>query len=289
MSMPFARSTSLRSSRRPSASASWLRSVWKFSNRAIATSTIVFSRAGSSPSTTYAETPACTALRIVSGAPSLANMTIGRGVCCVTITMCSRTSRLGESVSMTITSGRSFFTDSSSANGDESDAVTSHPAWRKPSRSSSVRSSDSSTTRTRIRTTASRALAAGKQGSYPGDADRKSRASLFPWKLRDFAEKSHFAGATTRKRASHCGATRAEIACRSTLRRQLVEKYPVQPELRHRVRELSEYDRLPHVAVGAELVAAQHVFIFARRRENHHGNQPGAGVGAQLLQNLEAA
>src|SRR5258706_2047430 len=87
---------------------------------------------------------------MASGEPSLVNMTVGRGVFCVAIARCSSTSRLGDSVSITTTSGSSSSTVFSSVSGDERVAVTSCPARSNPSRRRSARSGDSSTTRTRI-------------------------------------------------------------------------------------------------------------------------------------------
>src|SRR3989454_2773040 len=72
-------------------------------------------------------------------------------------------------------------------------------------------------------------------------------------------------------------------------RRRLVEQQPVHPQLADGIREGAEFDRLSHVAVGADLVAPEHVFILARRGQHHHGNQFRPGIGAQLLQYLEAA
>ena len=62
---------------------------------------------------------------MVSGAPSLENMTTGLGVCCVSTTTCSSTSRLGDSVSMTMTSGWSCSIVASSDTGELSEALTS--------------------------------------------------------------------------------------------------------------------------------------------------------------------
>src|SRR5258705_4357684 len=123
---------------------------------------------------------------MVSGASSLANITTGRGVCCVITTRCSSTSRLGESVSITITSGCSSSMVFRSASGEESEAVTSYPARRNTSRRMSARSGDSSTTSTRTRVNsqiACQSIPLGNQGSRkrkqhcagafgPGDAPK---------------------------------------------------------------------------------------------------------------------
>src|SRR5712691_11426581 len=87
---------------------------------------------------------------MVSGASSLANITIGRGSSRLMITTCSSTSRLGEWVSMMMTSGRTCSTARSNSIGAASAAATSYPARSSPSRSTAVRSGESSTTSTRI-------------------------------------------------------------------------------------------------------------------------------------------
>src|SRR3954468_16424967 len=87
---------------------------------------------------------------MVSGASSCENMTTGRGVCRLTKTRCSSTSRVGESMSMTITSGFRSSIVFRSASGEDSVAVTSCPTRSSPSRSDSARSGDSSTMRTRM-------------------------------------------------------------------------------------------------------------------------------------------
>src|SRR5258706_9873184 len=111
---------------------------------------MLLTRPLSSPSTTYAETPARTASRIISPPLSVANITMGRGLDWLTITTCSSTSRVGDSVSMTMTSGSNVSTARRSSSGEDSEAATSWPAEVSASRSNSARSSDSSTIRTRM-------------------------------------------------------------------------------------------------------------------------------------------
>ena len=50
---------------------------------------------------------------------------------------------------------------------------------------------------------------------------------------------------------------------RSALGR-LVEQHPVQTELGDRLGELARIERLAHVAVGAQIIAAQDVLLFVR-------------------------
>src|SRR5207247_4186651 len=63
-------------------------------------------------------------------------------------------------------------------------------------------------------------------------------------------------------------------------RRRLVQHQPVEPELAHRLHELSEVDRLPDIAVRAQPIARDHVPLLARRGEDHDRQQAGAFVRA---------
>ena len=87
---------------------------------------------------------------MVSGASSPENITIGRGSSRLIITTCSSTSRPGESVSMMMTSGCSSSTARGNSMVAASAAATSWPARSSPSRSTAVRSGDSSTISTRM-------------------------------------------------------------------------------------------------------------------------------------------
>src|SRR6266480_6707884 len=63
-------------------------------------------------------------------------------------------------------------------------------------------------------------------------------------------------------------------------RRRLVQHQPVEPQLAHRLHELSEVDRLPDIAVRAQPIARDHVPLLARRGEDDDRQQAGALVRA---------
>src|SRR5258708_1659107 len=71
---------------------------------------------------------------MVSGASSLENITIGRGWSRLIITTCSSTSRLGESVSIMMTSGRTCSTARSNSIGAVRPPATPLPAPSRPPR-----------------------------------------------------------------------------------------------------------------------------------------------------------
>ena len=77
------------------------------------------------PATTYADTPALIAAWIVALSRSSVKSTIGRGWRALTNDSCSSVSRVGESVSMMITSGCTAATRSSSAAAEIATSTTS--------------------------------------------------------------------------------------------------------------------------------------------------------------------
>lgn len=67
-----------------------------------------------------------------------------------------------------------------------------------------------------------------------------------------------------------------------------VQEHPVKSEAAHGLDEGTEFDRLAHVTVGAEVVAGDHVRILARRRENDDWQHAGALVRPQAFQHAQA-
>src|SRR5205807_8021661 len=70
-------------------------------------------------------------------------------------------------------------------------------------------------------------------------------------------------------------------------RRGLVENEPVHPDLARRSDELGEVDRLPDVAVRAQLVSANQVRLGFRRGEDHDRQEARAWVVADPPKHLE--
>src|ERR1700704_4463975 len=70
--------------------------------------------------------------------------------------------------------------------------------------------------------------------------------------------------------------------------RVLIEEYPVDTKLADRFGKGRELHRLAHIAVRAELVAAQHVFVLARRRKNDDRDGFRAWIGAHVLEHVES-
>jgi len=60
-----------------------------------------------------------------------------------------------------------------------------------------------------------------------------------------------------------------------------VENQPVEPELTRGLDKLVEIDGLADVAIGAQAVASNAVFLLVGRGEDHHRQQIGARIGAQ--------
>ena len=58
-------------------------------------------------------------------------------------------------------------------------------------------------------------------------------------------------------------------------RRCLVDDEPVDAEQFHRLDELLEIHGFPNVAVDPKVVGGDHVLVFFRRGQHHHGNPPG--------------
>src|SRR5437867_5946467 len=63
------------------------------------------------------------------------------------------------------------------------------------------------------------------------------------------------------------------------VRGRLVQDQPVEAQLADRFSEFSEVDRLTHVAVRAEAVAADEIALLLGRREDHHREQLGTRIG----------
>src|SRR5207249_9991691 len=68
---------------------------------------------------------------------------------------------------------------------------------------------------------------------------------------------------------------------------RLVQDQPVEAQLADRFGEFREVDRLTHVAVRAEAVAADEIALLLGRREDHHREQSGTRIGTQAAQHLE--
>src|SRR5947207_1377965 len=70
--------------------------------------------------------------------------------------------------------------------------------------------------------------------------------------------------------------------------RQRHDGEPEDIDRAHHHDELLEVDRLGHIAVGVQVVGAQHVFFRLRGGEHHHGNALQRLVGLDVLQHLAA-
>src|SRR6266850_2454606 len=70
--------------------------------------------------------------------------------------------------------------------------------------------------------------------------------------------------------------------------RVLIEEYPVDTKLADRFGKGRELHRLAHIAVRAELVAPQHVFVLARGRKNDDRDGFRAWIGAHELEHVES-
>jgi hypothetical protein len=140
-------SSGVRSSRRVPASASCARRSCSTRRRATATSSPGCTRSASSPATKQLETPAAIARCIRSVPRSCVNSTIGRGSCRVATQTCSTMSRPAPSSSMTIRSGDSSATRSGWCRSAGRVATTGQHASDCPSRSASASFAESLTTR----------------------------------------------------------------------------------------------------------------------------------------------
>src|SRR5438445_8896174 len=70
--------------------------------------------------------------------------------------------------------------------------------------------------------------------------------------------------------------------------RFLIEEHPVDTKLTDRCGKRRELYRLAHIAVRAELVAPQHVFVLARGRQDDDGDGFRARIGAHALEHVES-
>src|SRR5712691_727884 len=70
--------------------------------------------------------------------------------------------------------------------------------------------------------------------------------------------------------------------------RLLIEEHPVDTKLTDRIGKGRELHRLAHIAVRAELVAPQHVFVLARGRKNDDRDGFRARIGAHALEHVES-
>jgi hypothetical protein len=70
--------------------------------------------------------------------------------------------------------------------------------------------------------------------------------------------------------------------------RLLIEEHPVDAKLTDRFGKSRELYRLAYIAIRAELVAPQHVFVLARGRKNDDGEGFRAWIGAYKLEHVES-
>src|SRR5450759_2745226 len=92
-------------------------------------------------------------------------------------------------------------------------------------------------------------------------------------------------------RAASSGESSTSRRCRllgGIGRRNLVEFAPVAADALCEFYEIEKVHRLAQIAVGAEAIALDQIRLFQRRGKDHHGQIPGAGIGANAAQHLEA-
>src|ERR1700704_3252188 len=70
--------------------------------------------------------------------------------------------------------------------------------------------------------------------------------------------------------------------------RNLIEHEPVQSQLSGRFQKLTKFNRFANVAVGAQVIALDHVLFFARGSEDNDWQPLGALIGSYPAQDFKA-